>query len=68
MKPVSKCLFHFVDTLEPEIFTEGVLDISFYHSINQKTLSTAIKKNPFLFLQALVCVTAAEVEVSASGC
>ena len=38
---------HFVDILEAKVFTEGILDISFYHSLNQKILSTAYKK-PFL--------------------
>ena len=36
--------------LESKVFTEGIWDISFYHSINQKILSTAIKNIFALFL------------------
>jgi len=44
IKPDSKLLFHFVDILESKGFYKEDLDLSFYHSINQKKMSTAIKK------------------------
>ena len=51
IKPGSKLLFQFLDMVEPKFFTQGILDISFYQSINQKILSTVIKKINFrLFL------------------
>lgn len=42
LKPGSKFLFYFVDTFESMVFTEGGLDLFFYHSINPKILSIAI--------------------------
>ena len=42
----SKFLFHFVHILDAQVFTQGILDISFYHSKNHKTLST-VQKNQF---------------------
>jgi len=57
IKPDSKFLFHFVDILGAKIFTEGILDISFYRSINQIQPSTAIKKSIFsLFLGKKCCI------------
>ena len=44
IKPGSKLWFHFLGLLETKKITEGILDISFYHSINQKILSRGIKK------------------------
>ena len=48
IKPGSKFLFHFVDILESKVFTERILDIFLYHSINQKILSLVIKNIYFL--------------------
>jgi len=47
MKSGLKLLFHLFDILEPKVFTEGILDISVYHSTNQKILSTA--ENNYIF-------------------
>ena len=44
--PGSKLLFPFLDILETKQITEGILDISSYHSVNHKIVSTVIK-NPF---------------------
>lgn len=40
------------DILESEAFTEGIFDISFYHSINQKIQSAAIKN---VFVLGIKC-------------
>ena len=40
----SKLWFHFIDILDTNKITEGILDNSFCHSKNQKSLSTGIKK------------------------
>ncbi len=47
MKPDSKLWFDFIHTLELRVFTEGILDFSFYHPINQKILSTDRKQTHF---------------------
>jgi len=44
-KSGSEFLFHFVEIFLSEVFIEGILDIYFYDSINQKILSTARIKN-----------------------
>ncbi len=50
MKPASKCLFNFVDILESEVFTEGILDFFIYHAIKQKLLSPFQKKKKTAFI------------------
>lgn len=47
MKPGSKFFFYFAVILESKLLYRGGLDISLYQSLNQKVLSTAIKKNNF---------------------
>ncbi len=39
--------FGFVVILELNVFPEGILNVSFYHSINQKILSTDRKQTHF---------------------
>ncbi len=53
MKQVSKFLFNFFDILESKVFTEGILGISFCHSIIQKTLRTDRKHYIFTILGGL---------------
>ena len=55
IKPGSKLLFHFLDILETKRITEGILDIFSYHSINQKIVSTGIKKNIFAMFLGIKC-------------
>ncbi len=50
IKPGLKFLFYFVYTLELKFFIEGILDLSFYHSINQKILLTVRKEYIFAML------------------
>ncbi len=47
IKPGSKFLFDFAEILKVKGFIEGILDFSFYHSINQRILSTAMYKYNF---------------------
>jgi len=45
MKSGLKLLFHLFDILEPKVFTERILDVSVYHSTNQKILSVSTAEN-----------------------
>ena len=47
LKPDSKLLFHYVDTLEMKLYTEGIVDMSSYQPINQEIPSVVIKKRIF---------------------
>ncbi len=47
IKPDLIFLFDIVNILEFKVFIEGILDFSFYNSINQKILSTDRKKHTF---------------------
>jgi len=48
----------FIDIVEFYVFTKGILDISFYHSINQKIPSTGSKHNHNVFRE---CATEVEI-------
>ena len=49
IKRGSKLFFHFLYILETKENTEGILDISNYHSINQKILSTPHFRHVFRY-------------------
>ena len=48
-------MFHFLDILETKQITGGILDISSYHSINQKILSDIKKKINFAIFLGIKC-------------
>ncbi len=51
----SKLFFDFVDISELKVSIEGILDFSFYHSINLKIMSTARKKHIFTMFIGIKC-------------
>ena len=52
---MDKASQHFLDILETKQIIEGILEISSYDSINQKILSTGIKKTIFSMFLGIKC-------------
>ena len=55
IKRCSKFLFHLLDILELKVYSEGILDIYSYHSINQTVLSMFYKSGYEWYINKPLC-------------